>query len=485
MTKPHQPLFIRKPIPDQIQKIHLIGIAGSGMGAFACMLKQAGYEVRGSDQNIYPPMSDTLADKEIPVMISWQAQHLEWQPDLVIVGNVCRRDNIEAVEAERRGIAYVSFPQALCDLFLFNRSPIVVAGTHGKTTTTSILAWLLYSHDPQRTGMLVGGIGANFNTPFLIGQPGGAFVIEGDEYDTAFFDKGPKFLHYKPDVALLNNVEFDHADIYDDITEIEENFDRLCALMGTGKTLWVNQDDARALRCAQKAQGKIITYGFANEAMWRASDIKVHAQGSSFTLHFDDIQYRVHSPLAGRHNIWNTLVSLGIAHVNYGMSMSNALAALQDFKGVQKRQEEIGDYDGVLVIDDYAHHPTAIYETILALKARYPERRLWAIYEPKSNTARRNIHQTDYADAFAVADVVRLARPFKKKNDFADDEKLDLTHLTQALSKAGIWAKSCADIDTLLAQLVQEVESGDLLVFMSSSSFERAQYRILDLLKAR
>ena len=288
MTKPHQPLFIRKPIPDQIKKIHLIGIAGSGMGAFACMLKQAGYEVRGSDQNIYPPMSDTLAEKHIPVMISWQAKHLDWQPDLVIVGNVCRRDNIEAVAAEQRGIAYVSFPQALCDLFLFNRSPVVVAGTHGKTTTTSILAWLLYSHDPQRTGMLVGGIGANFNTPFLIGQPGGAFVIEGDEYDTAFFDKGPKFLHYRPDVALLNNVEFDHADIYDDIAEIEENFDRLCTLMGPGKTLWVNQDDARALRCAKKAEGQIITYGFADEAMWRASDIEVHAQGSSFTLHFDN-----------------------------------------------------------------------------------------------------------------------------------------------------------------------------------------------------
>ena len=485
MTKAHQPLFIRKPFPSTVHKIHLIGIAGSGMGAFACMLKQAGYEVRGSDQNIYPPMSDTLAQEHIPVMLGWNADHLAWQPDLVIVGNVCRRDNAEAVAAEKLAIPFVSFPQALCDLFLHDRSPIVVAGTHGKTTTTSILSWLLYSHDPQRTGMLVGGIGGNFNTPFLIGASGGAFVIEGDEYDTAFFDKGPKFLHYRPQVALLNNVEFDHADIYDDLEEIKENFDRLCVLMNEGKTLWVNQDDELALQCAQHATGTVITYGLHATAMWWASDIHVHTKGSSFTLNYEGHHYHVDSPLAGRHNIYNTVVALGIAHHNYGMPITAAITALQAFKGVQKRQEEIGEVDGVLVIDDYAHHPTAIYETILALKARYPQRRLWAIYEPKSNTARRNIHQVEYAKAFSVADVVRLARPFKKKNDFADDEKLNLEQLTQELSEQGINSQSCADIDELLQQLTQQVQAGDLLVFMSSSSFERAQYRILDLLQNR
>ena len=483
MTKPHQPLFIRRPTPVVTHKIHLIGIAGSGMGAFACMLKEAGFEVRGSDQNIYPPMSDTLADREIPVMLGWSPEHLDWTPDWVIVGNVCRRDNPEAVAAEAREIPCASFPQALCDLFLAQRSPVVIAGTHGKTTTTTLTTWILRAGHPE-VGMLVGGLGGNFEGPYLIGAEGAPFVVEGDEYDTAYFDKGPKFLHYRPDVALLNNVEFDHADIYDSIEEIEENFERLCDLITPGKHLWVNGDDPRALRCAERATGAVIRYGFDEECAWRATEVEPDTLGCAFTLNTPDHPpVRVRSPLAGRHNVWNTLAAIGISVTHYGLSIERALKALTEFRGVQKRQEELGEAKGVLVMDDYAHHPTAIEETILALKARYPTRRLWAIYEPKSNTARRNIHQADYARAFAVAPVVRVARPFKKEDRFSADERLDLDQLVQDLDHAGVDAQVCRDIDALIEMLVDETRPGDLLVFMSSSSFEGAQGRVLSRLQ--
>ena len=489
MTKPDQPWFIRRPTPDDVQKIHLLGMAGSGMGAFACMLREAGFEVRGSDRAAYPPMSDILAAREIPLGLGWDPSHLDWGPDWVIVGNVCRRDNVEAVAAEERGIPTASFPQALSDLFLAQRRPIVIAGTHGKTTTTALCAWLLSATDTKetpRTGFLVGGQGGNFEGPFRIGDAEGAFVIEGDEYDTAFFDKGPKFLHYRPEVALLNNVEFDHADIYDSIEEIEENFERLCDLITPGKSLWVNCDDARALRISERASGDVITYGFAEEAQWRALDVTPNERGCAFTLRTPDgVERRVQSPLAGRHNVWNTLAALGMAHVHFERELDVLFEALADFKGVQKRQEELGELDGVLIMDDYAHHPTAIYETLEALKARYPTRRLWALYEPKSNTARRNIHQSDYIDAFASAPRVRITRPFKKEDRFAPEERLDLNMVVEALSARGVDAAVALEIDDLIDELAREARAGDLIVFMSSSSFEGAQSRLLERLRAR
>ena len=487
MTKAHQPWFIRYPRPDHVKKIHILGMAGSGMGAFACMLQEAGYEVRGSDRAAYPPMSDILASRQIPLSLGWHPEDLDWAPDWVIVGNVCRKDNPVAVEAEKRGLPRASFPQALSDLFLASRRPIVIAGTHGKTTTTALTAWLLSAtENDQSTGFLVGGQGKNFEGPFRIGKEAGAFVIEGDEYDTAFFDKGPKFLHYRPEVALLNNVEFDHADIYDSIEEIEENFERLCHLMTDGKSLWVNQDDARALQCAQKATGSVITFGFSEDAMWRASHVNPNAQGCAFTMHLPNgKQYEVDSPLAGRHNVWNTLAAIGMLHSHFNRSIESLLNALKDFKGVQKRQDELGEADGVLVMDDYAHHPTAIEETIIALKARYPQRRLWAIYEPKSNTARRNVHQADYIKAFAQAPVVRLTRPFKKEDRFSADERLDIDLIISSLQAQGAQAHAAMDIDVLVQELVNEAQAGDLLVFMSSSSFEGAQARVLKGLQER
>jgi UDP-N-acetylmuramate: L-alanyl-gamma-D-glutamyl-meso-diaminopimelate ligase len=487
MTKPNQPLFTRYPTPSNVKKIHLIGIAGAGMGAFACMLQDAGFEVRGSDQNVYPPMSDTLKAKNIPYHEGWQASNLDWQPDWVIVGNVCRRDHIEVLTAQERQIPYASFPQALHDLFLVHHSPIVIAGTHGKTTTTSLTAWLLADQglDP---GLLVGGISQNFNVPYLLGK-GKPFVVEGDEYDTAFFDKGPKFLHYAPKTAVINNIEFDHADIYDDLDEIVENFERLCMLMTEETSLWVNADDPLVQKCSLKAKGKINLFACSNpKAHWQAINIEPNENGCSFDLicPLSLTPIHIQSPLAGKHNVYNTLVALGIA-CEYGVVLENAIDSLSRFKGVVKRQQVIGSHDGVLVIDDYAHHPTAIYETLMALKAKYPNRKVYACYEPKSNTARRNVHQKDYAHAFMPADVVFLARPFKKEDRFAPEERLNLDLLVSDLQAQGKTAEHFAEIDGLLEAICThtkaEREKDALVVFMSSSSFEGAPIKLLAKIK--
>ncbi|MCB9522081.1 MAG: hypothetical protein H6702_01710 [Myxococcales bacterium] len=484
MTKPHQPWFIRRPLPERVQTVHLIGIAGAGMGAFACMLQDAGFQVRGSDMNVYPPMSDVLRGRGIAWMEGWDAGHLDWDPDLVIVGNVCRRDNPEAVEAERRGIA-VSFPQAFADLFLPERTPVVIAGTHGKTTTTALTTWLLQGAG-LRPGMLVGGVTLNFDATYLLqGGAGDPFVIEGDEYDTAYFDKGPKFLHYRPKIAALNNIEFDHADIYDDLDEIIENFDRLMDLMGPDTVLFANGDDPKVMARAARAQGRVITYGFSAGNALRATHVEPHSAGCRFVLErAGHPPQSVESPLAGRHNVWNTLVALGVG-LELGAELADLLAALATFKGVKKRQEERGEVAGVLVIDDYAHHPTAIRETLDALRARYPGRRLWAVYEPKSNTARRNIHQGDYATAFAGADLTVLARPFVKRDDFGADERLDLSRLVAEISAHGTPARHTPSVDDAFRLLCDEVRPGDVVVFMSSSGFEGIHDRLLGALAQR
>ena len=483
MTKPHQPWFVRRPMPARVERVHLIGIAGAGVGAFACMLQDAGYEVRGSDQNVYPPMSDVLAGRGIRWMESWQPEHLDWGPDLVIVGNVCRRDNPEAVAAEARGLPAISFPQALSDLFLVDRHPIVVAGTHGKTTTTALTAWLLHEtgRDP---GLLVGGVARNFDASYRIGG-GPAFVVEGDEYDTAYFDKGPKFLHYRPKTAILNNIEFDHADVYDDLDEIIENFDRLVDLLDPETLLLANVDDPLVMTRAARARGRVVTYGFGESAELRAVDVELGPTGCAFTLvRLDAEPVRVESPLAGRHNVWNTLAAFG-ACLDLGVELDALCAALSSFAGVKKRQEERGEADGVLVVDDYAHHPTAIDETLRALRARYPGRPMWAIYEAKSNTARRNVHQAAYGRAFDAADRVIIARPYVKKDNLAGNERLDVDHLVADISAGGPEANYLAEVDEIVDAIAAGARSGDVLVFMASSGFGGIHDKMLAALAAR
>ncbi|MBM4291711.1 MAG: hypothetical protein FJ138_09915 [Deltaproteobacteria bacterium] len=487
MTKPHQPLFVRLPAPAHIRKIHVLGVAGSAMGAFACMLQEAGYEVRGSDLGMYPPMSDMLAARGVGVSLGWDPAHLDWGPDWVIVGNVCRQDNPVAAVARARGVPYASFPQAVSDLFLARRSPVVVTGTHGKTTTTNLTAHLLRARF-EGVGLLAGGVGANFGSPYVIGAEGAPFVIEGDEYDTAFFDKGPKFLHYRPEVAVVNNIEFDHADIYDSVEEIEENFARLCALITPGRLLLVNGDDPRALGVARAATGEVVTYGFGEGCAWRATEVSLGPAGAEFLLTppaSAGAPAWARSPLPGRYNVGNALAALAAAVGRYGVPLPDALAALASFRGVQKRQEVVADVGGVLVMEDYANHPTAAAETLRGLRAQHPGRRLWAIYEPKSNTARRRVHQEEYAAALAEAPLARLTRPFKKEDRFPAAERLDLDALVGALRARGVDAAAWLEIDELVDELAREARAGDLLVFMSSSHFEGGVTRTVERLRAR
>ena len=471
MTKPGQPWFIRHELPVEIRKVHLLGIAGSGVGTFAMMLKDGGYEVRGSDENVYPPMSERLTDYGIKWSAQWNPAHLDWKPDLVVVGNVCRRTNLEAVAASERGIPFVSFPQALSDLFLAHAQPAVLTGTHGKTTTTALVTFLLDAAGLQ-PGFLLGGVAKNFRAGYrLCVKPDAPFVVEGDEYDTAFFDKGPKFLHYRPKIAVINNIEFDHADIYDDINEIIENFDRLVDIMGPETCLIANGDDPIVQACASKTQGDLIWFGLGANADVRAEEINENKAGVRFRLFEKDQEIGVvQSPMSGRHNVSNVLAAFAVCR-QYGVSYADLMASLPNFLGTDKRQDEKGTFDGVLIVDDFAHHPTAIRETLSGLKKKYAGRRVWAIYEPKSNTARRSIHQTAYAEAFLAADHVVIATPFQKDDGLTAQDMLDVNVLTKALTDADTPAYSPGNADAICKFLLSEVVAEDVVVIMANSGF--------------
>jgi UDP-N-acetylmuramate: L-alanyl-gamma-D-glutamyl-meso-diaminopimelate ligase len=485
MTKPGQPWFIRRPMPANVQSVHLLGIAGSGVGTFAMMLRDAGYTVRGSDQNVYPPMSDRLTAHGIEWYESWDPAHLDWAPDLVVVGNVCRRDNLEAVAADERGISCVSFPQALSDLFLARARPAVIAGTHGKTTTTALVTHLM-DVIGLAPGFLLGGVAKNFSSGYRLShESGGPFVVEGDEYDTAFFDKGPKFLHYRPSVAVLNNIEFDHADIYDDLDEIIENFDRLMDLMSEGTTLVANMDDPLVVARSKIARGQVRYFGLNEGANVRAGAIEPFEGGVRFELFIDDFSMgTVMSPMSGAHNVSNVLAAFSVCEA-YGADWRALIEALVSFKGTDKRQDEKGTFDGVLIVDDFAHHPTAIETTLVGLKQQYGQRRLWAVYEPKSNTARRNIHQTAYETAFLPADQVLIATPYQKDDGLKPEDMLDVAYLTQALTDGGTPASSPGDAEAIRHYLVEHTQPGDVVVVMANSGFDGLIPKLISALSAR
>src|SRR5712691_8953591 len=376
-------------------RIYLLGIAGTGMGSFAGLLRAAGHEVSGSDENVYPPMSDKLAEWRITVFTPYSADNLKKaEIDLAVVGNVLRADNVEAKAVRRRGIAHVSFPEALEELFLQTRHPVVVAGTHGKTTATSLLAQVLH-HAGRDPSLLVGGVPLNFNEGFRLGK-GEHFVLEGDEYDTAYFDKGPKFLHYRPRTAIFPGAEFDHADIYRDIAHYESAFEKFMALLPQDGYLAACSGFDNWKRLASFAKCKVESYSATRpEADWHAEWITLGPAGASFEIQFrGKAEIRVTLPAAGRHNVENALGVYGACRA-LGLKPDEIAAGFRTFQGVKRRQELRGEVDGIAVIDDFAHHPTAVRETIAAIKAQYPGGRLIAVFEPRSNTAMRKIHQEE------------------------------------------------------------------------------------------
>ena len=413
--------------------IHLIGICGTAMASLAGMLKQRGFHVTGSDAAAYPPMSDFLRELGIPVAQPFDAKNLEPRPDLVVVGNAMSRGNVELEYILDQRIPFCSLPQLLHDEFLVNKEVLVVAGTHGKTTTTSMLAWIFHSAGLQPS-FLIGGIAENFGSSFHLGE-GKHFILEGDEYDTAFFDKGPKFLHYFPDSVILTSVEFDHADIYKDLDAVETAFKRMVNLIPRrGRIVAFDgfvgdaAESPSLERCLAKAFCPVDRYGAGPGATWKVTNLHLEPLRTRWTVLRDgkpwaDLEF----PLAGEYNVWNATAAAALA-ASCGVSKEAISAALKTFKSVKRRLEVKAQVNGITIIDDFAHHPTAIAGTLKALRARYPKARLWAILEPRSNTLRRRVLQSDLARSLAQADEVIVAGVFRSEA-VPENERLPCPHL--------------------------------------------------------
>ncbi len=464
-------------MPENPHHIHLMGICGTGMASLAGMLKQEGYQVTGSDQNIYPPMSLFLEKLSIPVLSGYSAENLSPAPDLVIVGNVITRLNIEACELSRLNLPYLSFPQALKHFAFKDKRSVVISGTHGKTTTSSLAAWVLEKAG-QDPGFMIGGIPGNFQTNFKLGK-GDCFVIEGDEYDTAFFDKGPKFLHYNPWVTILTSIEFDHADIYTDLDHIIENFKKLIRLIPSEGLLIANCDDPVVSAEIKGAKCPVISYGFSKEARFTAVDMTVQEDFTRLTILKDGNEYLpITTPIYGRHNILNLLSVVAMTDF-MGIPGEAVADAAKSFEGIKRRQEIVGEKKGVIILDDFAHHPTAVRETTQAVKKKYKDRRLIAVFEPRSNSSRRNIFQDQYSLSFEAADMVMIPEPPMMEN-IQLEERFSSIRLTEDLKKKGQEALYFSDTDKLLEAMVSKSQAGDVFLIMSNGGFDNIHRRLLE-----
>ena len=445
------------------------------MGSLAGLLAEAGHTVTGTDEALYPPMSDQLASLGIKPFLGYRAENLDVaDPQMVIIGNVIRRENPEAQEVMRRGLPYRSMPAALAELFLAGRTPLVIAGTHGKTTSSTLAAWLLHSAG-EAPGFLIGGVGGNFGKSFSKGS-GHFFVVEGDEYDSAFFDKGPKFLHYKPHALMITSIEFDHADIYRDVDQIFSSFEKLARLVPPDGLVVVNASDPLALKAAFKAPSRIVTYGIAGEADYRPDGISVDGSGTSFMLSGT----RFTLPMWGEHNLQNAIGILAML-LESGIEPERLAGGMAEFKGIRRRQEVAGTVGGVTIIDDFAHHPTSVAKTIEGIKLRYPDSRVWAIFEPRSNTSRRKIFQGEFMRALSKADRVVVASPFRAE-ELAEAERFDSNEVAARLTRSGIDAHHIEDVDHIVEFVVRGAEAGDVILIMSNGSFGGIIPKLMDAL---
>lgn len=471
------------PPPDTISSVYLIGICGTGMGSLAGLFQAAGYRVSGSDDAAWPPMSTRLADLGIRVIQGYDAAHLDPAPDLVVVGNACTPRHPEAASARDRLLTQASLPEALRRYFIDGRTSLVVAGTHGKTTTTSLLVHVLRSAglDPS---FLVGGVMRNGNASYGLGK-GPHFVVEGDEYDSAYFDKRPKFLHYAPHRAIVTSMEFDHADIYDDWNDYREAFRTFAATLPAGGTLVLNGDAPEVAALGLWTRADVVTYGIeAPFVDFTATNRVSEDGGTGFNLvrRGEDLG-RLFLPLAGTHNLLNTLAVCAVA-LGEGVDMDGLRRGLASFEGIKRRQEVRGEEAGAVVVDDFAHHPTAVRATLQAIRERWPERRLVAVFEPRSNSSRRKVFEAGYIEAFLGADAVFLATPPFRHNDRREDF-MDVNHVAAELVRAGIPVMLGKDADELLPLLSGFVQGGDVVLIMSNGGFGNIHARLLDELKAR
>lgn len=448
--------------------IHLIGICGTAMASLAGMLKARKVRVTGSDAAAYPPMSDFLAQIGVPVAQPFAETNLDPRPDLVVVGNAISRGNPELEYVLDRRIPFTSMADLLHREFLHDREVLVVAGTHGKTTTTSMLAWIFHcaGRDPS---FLIGGIAENFGSSFALAE-GSEFILEGDEYDTAFFDKGPKFLHYFPKSLILTAVEFDHADIYKDLGEVKIAFQRLVNLVPRSGLIVAWDGHPNVDECVRKAFCKVERYGFAANSAWRIVDVEHAPDHTSWhVLRAGQSWGRFAFAMAGDYNVLNATAAAAIA-AHYAIPPEVIAAALRAFKSVKRRLEVKAEVGGITIIDDFAHHPTAIAETLKALRTRYAGRRLWAVLEPRSNTLRRNVFQRELVESLRLADRVVLANIFKSEA-IPEGERLVPAQVVEELQRQGTPAELHAGADEITAALAPQLKSGDVVAILSNGGF--------------
>jgi UDP-N-acetylmuramate: L-alanyl-gamma-D-glutamyl-meso-diaminopimelate ligase len=464
-----------------MKRIHLIGVCGTAMATLAAMLKTRGFDVRGSDQNVYPPMSDFLAEQQIATFQGYDASHITAELDLVVVGNAISRGNPELEEVLDRKIRYCSLPEAVRDHFLWGARSVVIAGTHGKTTTTSLTGWLL-THGGADPSVLIGGIADNFGGSYRVGG-GREFVIEGDEYDSAFFDKTAKFLKYLPDIAVVNNLEYDHADIYPDLDAIRLAFRRFINLVPRRGLFLACADDVEAMALTKAARCRVETFGLATGAGWQGHDLRVQAGSTTFSVRRQgDPIGTFEVPLLGAFNVRNALAAMAVGAA-VGLSTDTMAAGLRAFKGVRRRMQLRGTANGVAVYDDFAHHPTAIAETLAGVRSAYPDRRVWAIFEPRSATSCRKIFQGEFARAFNAADRVLLPQIFR--STLPEEQRLSVEQLIEDLKQGGKDARFIPRVDDIVSTVAKEARDGDLVVVMSNGGFEDIHQKLLTALEAR
>jgi UDP-N-acetylmuramate: L-alanyl-gamma-D-glutamyl-meso-diaminopimelate ligase len=447
---------------------HLIGICGTAMASLAGMMQQRGYHVTGSDAAAYPPMSDFLASLNIPVSQPFQAANLEPRPDFVVVGNAISRGNVELEFALDQRMILKSLPQLLYDEFLAGRERLVVAGTHGKTTTSSLLAWL-FSAGRRAPSFLIGGIPENFGSSFALGS-GPEFIVEGDEYDSAFFDKGPKFLHYFPDALILTSVEFDHADIYRNLNEVKTAFKRLVNLIPQRGIMMAWDGHTNVDECVSRALCKVERYGFGEHSVWRIADVQYQPDRTSWkVLRHGQPWAEFEFSLTGEYNVLNATAAAAMA-AHYNVDVETISVALRHFRSVKRRLEVRWEEHGITMVEDFAHHPTAIAGTLKALRVRYPGRRLWAILEPRSNTLRRQVFQRELAQSLALADDIVIAGVFKS-DAIPEPERLDPNAVVADLRGAGRPARLLSTVDEIVGNVSAELREGDVVAILSNGGF--------------
>jgi UDP-N-acetylmuramate: L-alanyl-gamma-D-glutamyl-meso-diaminopimelate ligase len=463
-------------------RIHLIGACGTAMGTLAALLKQRGHDVSGSDEHVYPPMSDFLRGEGIHLLEGYTDAHVAGPLDLVVVGNAISRGNPELEAVLDRRLRYCSLPEAVRDFFLWGTESVVVAGTHGKTTTTSLTGWLL-THGGLDPGILVGGIARNLGDGGASYRLGGGhlFVIEGDEYDSAYFDKSAKFLKYVPTIAVVNNIEFDHADIYADLEAVRTAFRRLVNLVPRRGLTLIGVDSPEAAALVPLARSRVQTFGLADGADWRAADISFGTTADTrFRLQHGGVDLgEFVVPMAGEHNVRNTLAAIAVG-LQLGVPLDVMRAGLLAFRGVKRRLEVVGKRHGVTIYDDFAHHPTAVAETLRAVRGMAPGRRVWAVFEPRSASSCRRVFQKDFARAFGAADQVVIATVYR--STLPEAERLSEAELVADLEAAGVAARHLPDVDAIVGTVAAEARPGDLVVVMSNGGFGGIHGKLLQAL---